>query len=36
MWLREHGWYLLALAVLLAAGLTLLVRRANREALQLE
>jgi membrane protein DedA with SNARE-associated domain len=36
MWLREHGWYLLALAVLLAAGLALLVRRANREALQLE
>jgi len=36
MWLREHGWYLLALAVLLATGLTLLVRRANREALQLE
>jgi membrane protein DedA with SNARE-associated domain len=35
-WLREHGWYLLALAVLLATGLTLLVRRANREALQLE
>jgi membrane protein DedA with SNARE-associated domain len=36
MWLREHGWYLLALAVVLATGLTLLVRRANREALQLE
>jgi len=36
VWLREHGWYLLALAVLLAAGLTLVVRRANREALQLE
>jgi membrane protein DedA with SNARE-associated domain len=35
-WLREHGWYLLALAVVLATGLTLLVRRANREALQLE
>ena len=35
-WLRDHGWYLLALAVLLAAALGLVVRRANREALQLE
>src|SRR6202162_1290279 len=31
-WVRAHGWYLLALAVVLATGLTLLVRRANREA----
>ena len=36
VWLRSHGWYLLALAVGLAAGLGLMVRRANREALQLE
>jgi len=35
-WLRDHGWYLLALGVLLAAALGLMVRRANREALQLE
>lgn len=35
-WLRGHGWYLLALAVLLAAALGLLARRASREALQLE
>ena len=35
-WLRSHGWYLLALAVVLAAAMGLLVRRASREALQLE
>jgi membrane protein DedA with SNARE-associated domain len=35
-WLRSHGWYLLALAVVLAAAMSLLVRRASREALQLE
>ncbi len=36
MWLRDHGWYLLALGVVLAAALGLVVRHANREALQLE
>jgi len=35
-WLRDHGWYLLALGVILAAALGLAVRRAGREALQLE
>jgi len=35
-WLRSHGWYLLALGVALAAALGLVVRRAGREALQLE
>lgn len=35
-WLREHGWYLLALGVVLAAALGLMARRANREALQLD
>jgi uncharacterized membrane protein YdjX (TVP38/TMEM64 family) len=36
VWLRGHMWHLLAFAVLLAAGLTALVRHANREALQLD
>jgi len=35
-WLRDHGWYLLALGVVLAAALGLVVRRASREALQLD
>lgn len=35
-WLRAHGWYLLALGVVLAAALGLVVRRASREALQLD
>ena len=35
-WLRDHGWYLLALGVLLAAALVLVVWRASREALQLD
>jgi membrane protein YqaA with SNARE-associated domain len=35
-WLRDHGWYLLALGVILAAALGLVVRRASREALQLD
>jgi membrane protein YqaA with SNARE-associated domain len=35
-WLRAHGWYLLALGVALAAALGLVVRRASREALQLD
>lgn len=35
-WLRDHGWYLLALGVLVAAVLGLVVRRAGREALQLD
>lgn len=35
-WLRSHGWYLLALGVVLAAALGLVVRRASREALQLD
>ncbi|MEO8051548.1 MAG: VTT domain-containing protein [Acidobacteriota bacterium] len=35
-WLREHGWYLLALGVMLAVALGLMVRRAGREALQLD
>jgi membrane protein DedA with SNARE-associated domain len=35
-WLREHGWYLLALGVALAAALGLVARRASREALQLD
>jgi len=35
-WLRDHGWYLLALGVILAAALGLAVRRPGREALQLE
>lgn len=34
-WLRDHVWYLLALAVLLTAALVALVRRASRDALQL-
>jgi len=35
-WLRAHGWYLLALGVVLATALGLVVRRASREALQLD
>ena len=35
-WLRDHGWYLLALGVVLAVALGLAVRRAGREALQLD
>jgi len=35
-WLRDHGWYLLALGVVLATALGLVVRRASREALQLD
>ena len=35
-WLRDHGWYLLALGVVLAAALGLVVRHASREALQLD
>jgi membrane protein YqaA with SNARE-associated domain len=35
-WLRDHGWYLLALGVVLATALGLVVRRAGREALQLD
>jgi membrane protein YqaA with SNARE-associated domain len=35
-WLHDHGWYLLALGVVLAAALGLVVRRASREALQLD
>ena len=35
-WLRVHGWYLLALGVVLAATLGLVARRASREALQLD
>jgi len=35
-WLRDHGWYLLALGVALATALGLVVRRASREALQLD
>ena len=33
-WLRSHLWHLLAVAALLTAVLTVLVRRANREAVQ--
>ena len=36
MWLRDHGWYLLALGVVLAVALGMVVRRASREALQLD
>ena len=35
-WLRAHGWYLLALGVILAVALGLVVRRAGREELQLD
>jgi membrane protein YqaA with SNARE-associated domain len=35
-WLHDHGWYLLALGVVLAAALGLVVQRASREALQLD
>jgi membrane protein DedA with SNARE-associated domain len=35
-WLKSHAWHLLALAVLLAAALSLLARHLDREALQLE
>ena len=35
-WLRAHGWYLLALGVVLATALGLAVRRASREELQLD
>jgi|SRR5690242_5595830 len=35
-WLRDHGWYLLALGVILAVALGLVVRRAGREELQLD
>lgn len=33
-WLRSHMWHLLAFAVILTAALTVLVQRANREAVQ--
>ena len=36
VWLRDHGWYLLALGVILAVALGLVVRRAGREELQLD
>ena len=36
VWLRGHMWHLLALAVLLAAGLAALVRWTERQALQLD
>ena len=36
IWLRAHGWYLLALGVILAVALGLVVRRAGREELQLD
>ena len=35
LWLKSHVWHLVALAALLAAALSLLARRLNREALQL-
>jgi membrane protein DedA with SNARE-associated domain len=35
VWLKSHVWHLLAFAALLAIALTMLARRADREALQL-